>query len=464
MKYASAHAREQEIFRITEDPALFAMYFLAQDPWLQQQRILRSVAKHSRTAVKACHASGKTFAAAAAALWWLQTHEEGVVVTTAPTWTQVEQVLWKEIHKSAEHSSLDFGKRAATALHISPSRYAIGLSTNKGVRFQGFHGSVLVILDEAPGVLPDIYEAVEGIRAGGDVRVLALGNPTIASGPFYEAFTTNRAEWNVITISAFDTPNLEGITLESLLEMPEDQLDQNPRPYLTTRRWVREKYHDWGNGHPLWESRVLGNFPAQSEDALISLTWLEQARNRELPIIAGPIEAGVDVAEGGDNETVLCVRQGPRILEIRSWAQRDPRGAVVEALRPYRDSLTSVKVDKVGVGAYFEKHLADEGFPTTGVNVGETPLDDERFANLKAELYWALRERLERGTVCGALSEKAIAQLASIRYSINSRGKIVIESKEQMLKRGAKSPDHAEAVMLAFGEVDYAVPNIRLLW
>ncbi len=151
----------------------------------------------------------------------------------------------------------------------------------KATDFKDFMGMCWSSLDEAPGVKPRIYEAIEGIRAGGDVRVLALGNPTIASGPFYDAFTANREGWNLITISAFDTPNLQrGLTLESLLELPDEELDNNPVPYLTTRRWVHEKYREWGPGHPLWESRVLGNFPTQSEDALLSLAWLEKAKYR----------------------------------------------------------------------------------------------------------------------------------------------------------------------------------------
>src|SRR5258706_10585240 len=98
--------------------------------------------------------------------------------------------------------------------------------------FRAFTKKVLMVLDEAPGVLPEIYEAIEGIRAGGDVRVLALGNPTIASGPFYDAFTADREGWNLITISAFDTPNLHGLSIESLLELPDEELDNNPFPYL----------------------------------------------------------------------------------------------------------------------------------------------------------------------------------------------------------------------------------------
>src|SRR5258708_21818681 len=100
-------------------------------------------------------------------------------------------------------------------------RLSVKLSSIEGVRFQGWHGKILIVIDEAPGVRPEIYEAIEGIRAGGDVRVLALANPTIASGPFYDAFSVNRDGWSLFTIGAFDTPNLAGLDLESLLALGE---------------------------------------------------------------------------------------------------------------------------------------------------------------------------------------------------------------------------------------------------
>ena len=443
-------ARDVEVQTILRDPIRFAQHILGDSIWSKQAEILRSVAHHARTAVKACHASGKTFTAAEAALWWITVFTDGIAITTAPTWTQVERVLWAEIRRGVYRARIQYPEPHATALHLGANRYAIGLSTNEGVRFQGFHGNVLIVLDEAPGILPEIFEAVEGIRAGGDVRVLALGNPTIASGPFYDAFTSQREGWNLITISAFDTPNLEGISLEQLLQLSEEELNHNLCPYLTTRQWVKEKYREWGPGHPLWESRVMGNFPTDDPQALIPLQYVEQARLRQATDGSELFEAGIDVADGGDNETVLCVRQGARIVLIRAWAQRDPRGEVVAALAAYKSRLGAVKVDKVGVGDYFEKHLRDLGYKTVGVNVGEAPYDAERFANRKAELYWGLRERFQRGDICGGLDERTIAQLSSIRYELTPRGQIAIESKDKMAKRGVKSPDRAEALMLAF--------------
>ena len=253
------------------DPVEFSRRAFGHQHWGVQADILRSVATNPRTAVKACHASGKTFCAAAAVLWWITAHPDGIAVTTAPTWTQVERVLWGEIRKSLGQSRIHYPQPTRTRLELGPNRYAMGLSTNEGVRFQGWHGKILIVIDEAPGVRPDIFEAIEGIRAGGDVRVLALGNPVISSGPFYDSFSVNREAWSLFTIGAFDTPNLAGLDLESLLALSEDELDHTVRPYLTTRRWVKEKYLEWGPGHASWESRVLGNFPKQAQDALISL-------------------------------------------------------------------------------------------------------------------------------------------------------------------------------------------------
>lgn len=455
--------REAELAELVRDPARYARGILQHDVWGTQGEILRSVARNPRTAVKACHASGKTFCAAEAAMWWITRYTDGMVVTTAPTWTQVKDLLWGEIHKAVLSSEIDYPEPNQTELRLGPGRYAMGLSTDKGVRFQGFHGTVLIIMDEAPGVRPDIWEAIEGIRAGGKVHVLALGNPTISSGPFYDAFSSGRTGWETITISAFDTPNLAGLTLEDLLALPDEELHNNPRPYLVTRRWVKEKYFEWGPGHPLWESRVMGRFPPQSEDALISLAWLEAAKLKPPIHSTDVLRAGLDVAGPGEDETVLIVRDNDSIVDMKVWNSPDPRGAVVDALRPYKLRLRTVNVDSVGIGYYMARHLRDEGFPVRDVNAGERAKNTDRFANVKAEGYWALRMRAESGDLRGLSDETAISQLVGLRYEHNARGQVVIESKEQARKRGVRSPDRAEALMLAFYERPYTEIGERLV-
>jgi phage terminase large subunit len=447
----SNQKRNKRGAQMIKDPCLFCENLLGHDLWSKQREILHSVATRPRTAVKACHASSKTFTAADVVLWWITHQPNGIAVTTAPTWMQVEEQIWGHIRSATEGARIKYPKPTATSLRLGPERYAIGISTNDGVRFQGFHGQILVVVDEAPGVLPQIWEAIEGIRAGGDVRVLAVGNPVISSGPFYEAFTSNREGWNLITISAFDTPNLAGLSLEDLLQLSEEQLDQNPRPYLTTRRWVKEKYYEWGPEHPLFQARVLGQFPLQSEDALFSLSWLEAAKYRDSG--DGTLFAGLDVAGPGESETVLYVRCGRRIVFFKAWSDPDPRGGLLAALQPFKAQLQGIRVDTVGIGHYLAQHLRDHGFPVIDVNVGSAASDPEKYYNLKAELYWRLRLRAESGDLAGLTDEMTISQLAGIRYRHNSRGQIMIESKEDARKRGVKSPDRAEALMLAFAKV-----------
>jgi hypothetical protein len=384
---------------LLRDPTLFARIVLGADLWKTQREILAAVSRHSRVAVKACHASGKSYAIAIAVLWWLTAHCDGIVVTTAPTWLQVEKVIWGEIKSAVRRSvlcgKLKFPVPTQTELRLGPQNYAIGLSTDDSSRFQGFHsGHVPIVLDEAPGVRAEVYEAVEGIRAGGQVHVLALGNPTMASGPFYEAFSAHRATWKTFTINAFDTPNLEGLPLETLRLLPKGLSENDssfayrPRPYLVTRRWVYEKLWEWGEESPLWQSRVLGSFPEQSEDSLISLKWLEGARDPiEIPG-SHRVTVGIDVAgsDGGD-ETVGAATRFP-----------------------------------------------------------------DQFANLKAQLYWKLRELFQDGAIHGLSDDLAISQLASIKWKANLRGLTQIESKDDMAKRGIRSPDRAEAIMLAFAD------------
>ena len=282
-----------------------------------------------------------------------------------------------------------------TELHISPNRYAVGISTNDSVRFQGWHGTILIVLDEAPGVLPGIYEAIEGIRAGGNVHVLELGNPVIASGHFYDSFTANRKNRSLFTISAFDTPNLQGLSLTlprsdgnpvtvgsgpDLRSLSEDELDRNQRSYLTSRRWVKEKLEESGIDSPLFQARVPGNFPLQSEDALISLAWLEQARLcDDVQQLNGNVFYGIDVAGPGEDETVICRRAGNVVTKITAFSTADPRGAVLAELREdmtaRRLKAGSVRVDSIGMGYNFALHLRDHGVPVQMVNVGEKPSD-----------------------------------------------------------------------------------------
>ena len=217
-----------------------------------------------------------------------------------------------------------------------------------------------------------------------------------------------------------------------------------------------------GMEEPMRTQMLYGDFSLGlivDSSQLIPTELIREARRKvaEYDPNGGPLVAGVDVAGPGEDETVLIVRQASRVLSVASFNDADARGPVLAALKDeLHRGLTQVNVDTAGIGHFFAIHL-DENLPKTvtvnAVNVGEKPTSDEmaeKRANLKAELYWALRERFQDGDVAGLTDSVTINQLASIRYKHDGRGRVVIESKDDARKRGVKSPDRAEALMLAF--------------
>ena len=467
--------------RAVTEPVLFAQRILGVKLWDKQIEILNSVRNHRRTAIKSCHA-GKTFILGVLALWWLARYRNGLVITTSSTFRQVKSQIWAEIHRLVANAKVPYPEVNKTELKLrGENNVAFGLSTNKAENFQGCHGRhILIIVDEAPGIDPEIWPAIAGITAGGDVRVAMAGNPTTPSGPFYDAFYQERSSWNCITIDSFDTPNLKGITLEQLLASDPSEggsLDQNRFPYLVSGRWVYEQYFTWWHGDeqssPIWMSRVRVQFPDQAEDSLIKLRWLERARDRarENPVAdtGRRLVVGVDVG-GGHAETVVFVCEilgvTRRIIDMGAWRAEDTRGQVVRFLAPFCDRLTNIYIDGTGIAHNFGLHLRDQGFPVELAKVGmpcssrpELVENDpaKRFANEKARLYQVLADALERDQIEGLSDETTIAQLADLRFDLDSRGRMRIESKRKIIRRRGASPDRAEALMLAIG--NRRVPN-----
>jgi|GEM_PF-382368 len=466
-----AHGMTMDEVISNVSPHGFAASSLHHDHWEKPNAILDSIAVNRKTAVKSCHASGKTFLSADAVLWWISRWDSAIAISTAPTWKQVQHLLWGEIRSSVRKGiyGIPSSGLTSTQLKLSDKNYALGISTNEGVNFQGFHSDhILFVLDEAPGVDPAIWDAIEGAAAGGHVAILAIGNPIVPSGTFYDAFNAKRHLWNRFTISAFDTPNLQGVSYtftdpilqrevtlgsgKDIMSLSEQELNENVRPYLVTRGWVKERIIDWGPGHPLFDSKVLGEFPAESEFSLISLRWIDMAKYAIVPT-SEKIRFGLDVAGPGEAETVLIGMRGQRMESLKAWPHADPRGEIVAILRPFfeRGELEQVNIDSAGIGWGMYLHLRDifGGSIIKAVNVGEGAYDSEHFVNLKAELYWGLRMRFKDGAIAGEFDDVLQGQLASILYEHNARGQVKIETKDDAKKRGVPSPDRAEALMLA---------------
>lgn len=467
-------------------PDRFSATLLRRTIWGKQREIAASVASNALTAVKGCHASGKTFLAAGLPLWWLCRHRQSVAYTLAPTLRQVK-TFWGEIALARQSGSralqMALPQPTTTRLEVTPERYAQGASSSRGVNVQGIHGAnVLLIADEAPGIGSDIWDAVEGMRAGGNVHMLMQGNPVVPAGYFFDAFHRGRNLWNCISISAFDTPNLQHevtgnpLTIEELLEMGAERLAFAPYPSLITRAWVKERYQVWGPNHPKYMSRVLAQFPTQADNAVYALEWIEKAKRdpteRELTEARRyPIQIGIDVAGAGSDETVLVARVNGIILELHAWQDADPLLKVLRVIgrlqshRLYR--LGHIVIDIVGIGYNFALRLADHGFTEHifGHISGAKAIDPAIYANQKAEAAFQLREWLKGGHVSGLgmlTTDEGLeveemeteAQLSTMLYRETGRGITEIISKDEMMKKyNVPSPDRAEALIMSFLKV-----------
>jgi hypothetical protein len=397
----------------------------------------------------------------------LLAYDETVVLTIAPTLRQVK-LMWNEIETAALAIPTKMPERTTTGWQFSDKRYAQGFSSSKGVNAQGFHGHrVLILADEAIGISQDVWDAVEGIRAAGDVRLVKLCNPTVPEGAPYEDFTRLRASTECITISAFDTPNLVGLTMQSLLELSEEELDYAPFPWLTRRRWVKEMYFKWGPTNPRFQARVLGEFPTQASDAVFQLAWVEKAGvpideeqlAKDLRANAERlcIQIGLDIAGPGDDETSACARLGSYVLIQESWSKADPFEEFMRFLLKLMTRFPGVPIvimaDVVGIGYHFARAIARQGYDVREFRAGDAPVDRETFANAKAEAYWNLREILRTCDIQGVTDEDCKAQLSDVRYRELARGKIEIEHKDEARSRGSSSPDRAEALIMAFHKI-----------
>lgn len=311
--------------------------------WDKQQEVLLSLRDNKYTAAKSGNTVGKSYVVAKAALWFMTTHYPSKVITTAPTWTQVEDIIWKEIASSIHKSKIPFeAELTKTQLKFNPEWFAIGLSTNEVNRFQGFHSPyLLVIIDEALGVAPEIWEAITGLHP---YRILAIGNPLDSVGDFYNCFQSTL--WHKITISCD-----ECVTWQ----------DKNGViPGLVTREWINERVDEWGRKSPLFQSRVNGEFPEDTVDTLIARKWVRAARDIEIDEDdeeeSVKIEA-VDVAsKHGENKTVFTYRYGHTIPEMRSYQSIPLTQTRDIGVWDYIDKkLNSFVIDADGMGCMIEK-------------------------------------------------------------------------------------------------------------
>ena len=327
------------------------------------------------------------------------------------------------------------------------SSFAVGFATDDPMNIQGFHSpNLLVIITEAHAVAQPQIDAIKRLNPS---RLLLTGNPFSAAGEFYEAFSQKADLYATLRMSALDTPNvIEG---------------HEVIPGMMTREQLDAARRDWGEQSPLYRAYAYGEF-ADTTDGVVPLSWVTACQDSS-QIVNGhlePSELGVDVGAGGDDTSVRH-RLGSKAG--KSWSGKTPRpeeacSLVMQALQ--ETGATRVKVDSIGVGwgLIGMLRMLRPDVEVLGVNVGEASTDRERFPKLRDQLWWEVGRELSqtRAWDLSDVDSQTIAQLTAPTYHRTVGNQIKVEAKEETKRRLGRSPDQADALLLAY----YQAPTIGI--
>ena len=443
------------------DPAFFVENVVGTTTlWHKQIEIANSVRDNFRTAVRSCNGAGKTFISAAIVAWFLTSHVNSIVISTAPTSRQVRELLWQEINNIKVNSNYPLGgETTLVQWTLGPKWFALGLSTDDPNRFQGFHAEhILGVIDEAAGVDSPIWEAMDAILTSYGARLLVIGNPTEPSGEFFNAFSSPL--YNKIHISAFDTPNFTdfGITEEDIAnDTWQEKITGDFRyPALITPKWVAERRIEWGEDSPAYQARVKGNFPLIGTDTMIPLGWVLRAKER--PCVYNDDDdcfMAVDVARYGDDDSVIGIRRGNSLTRKEVFHHADVH-ALSKAAKFIADEEHPkwIKVDVVGIGAGVADNLRAWGYPAVDYVAQGRAWNADKFVNRRTESWYLTREKFRKDLINIPPDDVLIGQLTATKYDFDVAGRYRLESKDKIKARGLPSPDHADVVVMLFEAED----------
>ncbi len=451
-----------------DKPSAFFQDILLMDPDDWQEEVLDDLAKFPKVSVRSGQGVGKTALEAGSIIWFLTCRPYSKVIATAPTMQQLYDVLWAEVAKWLNNSLIKtLLKWTKTKIYIVGDEerwFATAKTATKPENMQGFHEDhMLIVVDEASGVADPIMEAILGTLSGFDNKLLMCGNPNKLEGVFYDSHNVDRDKYKTHKVSSFDSKRTSRDNIEMLL-------------------------NKYGRDSDVARVRIFGDFPKGALDSLISMETVELAtetsfEEKELKR-AEVFHIGVDVARFGDDSTILFPRIINKALTFRRYSKQDTMETAGKVLKLAKEMLDHypnlrkgiVKVDDTGVGGGVTDRLREvveqDNLPLEimPINNGESATDDYYF-NLGAQLWGHMRELLEENMTNNLQGKEAvielpndptlIKQLSNRKYKITSRGKIQLESKQDMKNRNVGSPDIADALTLAFYEPPTRVANIK---
>ena len=492
------------------DPVLWAREYLGVQLWSKQREILYSIRDNRKTAVAAGHGVGKSYVAAIAMAWWIDVHPLGAdssgapqtfVASTAPFQDQISAILWNNIRilHSLSKARLERGEvdhalpgyitgdnkwKLADGTLIGQGRKPPDNKTDSG--YQGLHATYLLAIgDEAAGLGRDMIDALGNITTGPHNRLLLIANPTDPTSAMAGIWKKQLKDWTRLHISVFDSPSVTN----------EPDFDISRAPALSGWDYINERRDEWGEDDPQYISRVLGQWAFDAGNNLFLETDIAAAANCVvLPDPDAKPRHGWDVARSGKNYTA-----GYRMLEGEIW-ETDPetgkptkatgrRGIHVRYIDSWRaapivgndpanlgsatrinnlalgEGCSFIAVDATGMGGGLVDGLRDLDFGRGKYAVFEYwasgPSTDRRsYTNARAQHFFDLKNRMHRGEVdLDPKDQTLLDELRRIVYEYDSKGAKKIESKDDMRKRGVKSPDFADAVVYATCDVAPLVDN-----
>lgn len=451
---------------IQKDPLVFFDSVLWSTHWSKQDEIIEAVMKHQRVTVKSCFWVGKTYISARIALLFQYAYTDSIVITTAPTFRQVENVLWRELRNAHKKAKVPlWWTMLKTKFEIDERWYMLWLSSDKEENFQWFHAEhQLNIVDEAGWVNAASLWALEALMTSEWTKLLYIGNPIVPMWWFYDSFKDD--SFVKISISVFDTPNFKINNIKNVSDLKKYDKDEILKlkivyPELVTPAWAWDKIKRWWEDTPMFQSKVLAIFPEEGEDTLIKLWWIESALLKEWSEEEWSMRSrknciGIDVARFWWDSTVMIAMDNWKMHEeIVHYKGKDTMVTVGHAIAlfnslGFKQEFDYFVVDDTWVGWGVTDRLVELWYNVIPVNNASEPNDKEKFRDLKAEIYWMLRLAFIAWEIRIHDVDRLIKDISNIKYDYSSKGQIFIKSKKDMKREWLDSPDFADALALAF--------------
>jgi hypothetical protein len=468
------NALGQAVLKSRFDPSWFAQNILrvALDPWQREmleavcdiERVMNGLPTmfnhdaRTKLTFRSMHGPGKTFGIALLSHWWNFTRY-GRIVCTAPKERQLTSRFFPEFSKVGSFAIAEYRECYETAaLKVTWANdrdyFLVGETARDPESLAGYHADYLLfIVEEASGVREDLYPVIEGAISTGILNALVMiGNPTRNTGTFY---------------ASHNKPAIADQYYRCHVS-----LDKTTR---VSRAWVDTMVRKYGANSPIVKIRCLGEFADADPNQLISLSWLEAAMcdERRQDGTLAQWRCSIDVADGGEDETVITVaQQFDSFIYMRRCVRRAYAKvmATVEAANDAVALLNSFSVspkdthfyvDALGVGAGVRDRLLSSGYSVAGFKGGAASSSKLRWRNKRVQSYWSLHNALRDKRIVYAddffefEDDRAEyeAQLVSIRTKHSIEKVEDLQSKEEMKRAGLKSPDMADSTMMLFSDV-----------